>query len=560
MKSKIRLLIDSYFDQIKVCLKKLNVTKILIIILILNLFLLTSFVFLKFSLLVTYDGSFYHNYLKYFNNEAALETWPTIRGFSFPLIIYIITKVFSDTTSGFVMGFYVFYIMMLLFTALIIRRLLKENKIKRNQSKYWALYVILFLFNPLIIGYSHTLLTEAVVPFFYILLMYLCLKFKDVTFKENKIKFLFLSFLLIFISVFVWFIKQPYAPTIWMALLLTSLLSGIMNKSFKQFLSKFIVFVLALAFTVIGISSWNTFLKGKSQVEIENPTSSLLSNSLLGSNINFKRVLQSEVCNIEYINSIDLSEKERSKIEKLISSNENWCSYIRVYNILDLEGKYVESKVLIQKDTVVSTKESIGFYLSSIFSHPILFLHAYVENYLTILNFEETYIEPEIGYMSTGKIIGNSVHENNNIAYIVFHEGYKNCWWQWENEINDEAKELVADMKGFEGDTNTNSNLSPLMQILQQFSNITFMFGLLISFPVFIFGIIMCFIRKDNNSYFMITVLSGSAFMNIFFHIMMSALIDRYCYPVYPLMLLCIIIMFMDKKNIKLKKNNIKLS
>lgn len=556
MKSKTKLKIDSYIKRIKSCLKKINVPKVLIVILIFNLFFLTSYVFFKFSLLVTYDGSFYHSYLKYFNNEASLGTWPTIRGFSFPLIMYIITKVFSDTTDGFVMGFYIFYIMMLVFTALIIRQLLKDNKIKRYQSKYWALYVILFLFNPLIIGYSHTLLTEAVVPFFYILTMYLCLKFKNVNFKENKIKFIFLSIILIFISIFVWFIKQPYAPAIWMTLFLTSLLSGIMNKSFKQFLSKFIVFVLALVFTVISISSWNTVLKVNGKEEIENPNSGILANSLLGSNINFKRVNQSKVCDVKYINSLDLSEVEKRNIENLISNNENWCEYIRVYDVLDLESNYVESKVLIQKDTVVSTKESIKFYLSSLFDHPLLFMHAYFENYLTILNFEEVNLDPEIGYISTGKIIGNSIHENNNIGYIVFHEGYKTCWWQWEDKIPDEMKELVADMKDFEDDTNTNSNLSPLMQILQQFSNITFMFGLLISLPVFIFGFIMCFVRKDNNSYFMITILSGAAFTNIFFHVIMSALIDRYCYPVYPLMLLCIIIMFMDKKHIMLKKSN----
>ena len=37
------------------------------------------------------------------------------------------------------------------------------------------------------------------------------------------------------------------------------------------------------------------------------------------------------------------------------------------------------------------------------------------------------------------------------------------------------------------------------------------------------------------------------SFGQIMFYCITSAIIDRYIYPVYPLMLLCVVILFMDK-------------
>ena len=62
----------------------------------------------------------------------------------------------------------------------------------------------------------------------------------------------------------------------------------------------------------------------------------------------------------------------------------------------------------------------------------------------------------------------------------------------------------------------------------------------------------------------MITLLSGVSFAHIMFHAMMSAIIDRYAYPVYPLMLICLIILLMDKSTektqLQLVENNRKRS
>ena len=56
---------------------------------------------------------------------------------------------------------------------------------------------------------------------------------------------------------------------------------------------------------------------------------------------------------------------------------------------------------------------------------------------------------------------------------------------------------------------------------------------------------------KESKSYLLICLLSGSAFTDIAFNAVMSAIIDRYAYPVYPLMILCIIILFMGKGELK---------
>ena len=116
------------------------------------------------------------------------------------------------------------------------KSLIKENGLEQRQIVYWVLFIFFFLFNPLIIGYSHTLLTEAVTPFFYFLAAYLCLKWNEVDFKENQRKFIIYSIILILVGVFVWFIKQPYAPTYWGLLLITSFMSGIYHRKMRFFL------------------------------------------------------------------------------------------------------------------------------------------------------------------------------------------------------------------------------------------------------------------------------------------------------------------------------------
>lgn len=556
LKKKNIRFINSIFKNLKKCSSK----QILILLVVIILLFLTISTFMKFTLLVTVDSTAYYKYLDYFNGKTSFAFWDTTRGFGFPIILFLITKIFGDSIKGVVFGFLLFFLGMIYCAYKIISYLIKENKLTKRQLIYWVFFIVFFLFNPLIIGYGHIMLTEAVIPFFYMLTAFLCLKWNSIEFKKNKKMYIIYAIVFILLGSFIWFIKQPYAVTYWALLGLTAILSGIYHSNFKIFLQKIVVLGLCLFFTIFLIFSWNAFLKinGKqSNIQLSRmdgvSNTAIFANDLtLGYRYHYTRAYKNEFCSLDYIHSLKLNKKNKKKVYELINSNVSWCDYLSVFNIYDLKQNYIETDLIIQKNTTISLSESIGFYFKSLFKHPILVLNSYYHDYLAILDFEST--DSEISeYVPTGKLNATVFSENHGAGYGTFNDGISNCWWNHSSENKDIYLKMGVNMNHYETFLKT-SDASVMMRILSKFSDVTFMFFLLFSFPIFIYSLIMSIKKKTNLSYFMMTILSGSAFLNILFHIMMAAIIDRYAYPGYPLMLLCVIIMLMDKKNTRIKK------
>lgn len=534
-------------------LRKLSLNQVLLISIVLSLLILTIYVFMQFTLLIRVDSSVYYKYLDYFKGKTSFAFWDTTRGFGFPLILFLITRLFGDSINGVLVGFLLFYLGMIYCAIKIVFTLIKENNLIKSQSKYWIFFIIFFLFNPLIIGYSHIMMTEAVIPCLYMLTAFLCLKWNKVYLRQNKRKFISYAIIFIFLGILIWFIKQPYIITYWSLLCFSAILSGIYHKNIKIFCQKAIVLVFCFLFTLLSINCWDIFLKinGKqSNIHLSNLDSisntNIFSNNLtLGYSYHYKRVYKNEFCSVEYMNALKLNKANKKKIIHLIKNNNSWCDYLSVFNIYDMKGIYKETDIIVQKNSRINLIESLSFYLKSILKHPILMADSYYHNYLAILDFENLK-EGVSEYVPTGMIDSEVKRENQGIGYGVFYDGQSNCWWKLSEEDAIRYSNMKVDMSQYE-DFLHPSDIATLMKILSKFSDITFMFFLYFSFPIFIYGFIL-FLKKKNHSYFMITILSGASFFNIWFHVMMDAIIDRYCYPVYPLMLLCVIIMLMDKK------------
>lgn len=537
------------FKNAKIFFSKLEWNKILKFILIFSIICTCLYVFMQFTLFITVDSSKYYTYLDYFRGEKSFGEWDTVRGFSFPLIIFLVTSIFGDNTTGVLIGFFLFYMGLIYFAYKIIKELLYDNELQRNQTKYWIMFIVLFVFNPLIIGYSHTLLTEAITPFFYMLFAYLCLKWNNCSFKKNKKQFIVISIILILISIFVWFIKQPYAPAVWSLIILTSILSGIANKSIRIFTEKFLCFIICIVLTLGAIQGWNLFLVANGKTDIqENSSSSFLSQTLIGYTYHYRELPKEKFCNIDYIENSKISQQDKDKIKKLSQEKEDWCDYLKIYDVIDRKQQLIETEVIIQKSKLINLSESISFMLKSITKHPDLVLNSYIENYLSIINLQKTNINNN-HYSSDGVLSSEVTHENAAIGYAVFNPNYKNCWWLWQYDtpLNSELLELSTGMENYESNMDNNRTLSTIMQILQDGSDLTFKILLLFCLPIFIYSLIMIIYYRENKSYFILALLSGASFAHIMFHSMMSAIIDRYAYPVYPLMLVCLIILLMDK-------------
>lgn len=536
----------SYIQKQFSKLYPLTTKKVFVFLLCISLFAFITYVYFKFTLLITPDGSQYYQNSTIFNGIKGLSNWNTRRTFAFPLILWLITKLFGDSIKGILFGFYLFYIFTLLFIIKFIRMLINENNLEGGQSAIWALFILFFLFNPLIIGWGHTLLTEAVIPYFFMLMIYLCIKWVNVEWKDRK-KFILLNVGLIALSVFIYFIKERYAYTAWILFLITNIVSAIYKKSWKVFFQKSLVLLVAFVITIVSLNIWNFALRKEGNENTGDYASSeRFKAQALSSNVHFRRVSKNTYCNSEYINDALVKEKE-NVYDFIESKGDSWCDYVIVYEIYDLKNRHTETEILLNKTIEMNYFDVAKIYFKNFTTHPILMLHAYYENFLGILNFEQVILDDKLGYYPSGEITSNARHENSNMGYAVFIEGGKNCWWTWDGIDFAYDDSLIENMDHFMTTTNSNSNLSAFMQILEQWSNITFMFSLLFSFPIFIYGLVMCVKHRNSISYFLITLLSGASFTLIMFHVLMQSLIDRYCYPAYPMMLLCLIILFMDK-------------
>lgn len=546
-------------EKIKTSFKKLprqDYLKVLVIIISLLLF---TYCYFKFTLIITVDGSYYYHYLKFFKGIESFANWPTIRGYSFPLILLFITSIFGNNIKGILIGFYLFMLILFFLAYKILFSTLSKSEKKYNWFKYYFILTLFFLFNPLIIGYSHTLLTEAVVPTVYLLTIYISYKFYKISWYENKKRFILYSLILALITSFIWFIKQPYAPTVWMIIFLTSVISWISAKKFKEFVPKFITFICCLLFTVISIFSWNKFLELKGKSEGADSNSQMLKTMLTNSSLHFQKLDSSVYCDNDYIKNINITESKKEKLNNLVDSKEDWCNHLVLYEVHDISNNIIDYSYIIYESDTYEVSDAINYFFQNLIKYPFLVFHNYYEGYLTILNFEKVNINNNV-YTSPGIISSDVKHENAGIGYLPFRDNISNAWWLWNPDLSgfpDDFKQSAIDMKSFEANTNLTGNTGTIMRIMTQFSDFTFSFFLVFSLPIFIYGFIMCFIKRKNDSYYLITILSGAAFTNIAFHVLMSALIDRYAYPVYPLMLLCIILLFADKRTDLEKEINI---
>src|SRR5574344_2692296 len=121
------------FNKIGIYLHNIGIKKILLSSFLVISIAVATITFLKFTISISVDGSWYYNYLKYFRGEESLGEWNTIRGFSFPLILYFITCLFGDNVNGMLFGFYMFYIGLIILSMKLLNTIIKENKLEKGQ-------------------------------------------------------------------------------------------------------------------------------------------------------------------------------------------------------------------------------------------------------------------------------------------------------------------------------------------------------------------------------------------------------------------------------------------
>lgn len=529
-------------------MKKILNKNIIIPIIFLILF---GVLYFQFSLIVTLDGSGYYWYTSILDGTTPFSEWSITRGFSFPILLFAFKHLFGSSPTGILIGFFLFYCLMLLFSSLILKKILNKYRADKNNLIYWALYLVLIMFNPLTIAYSHFLLTEAIAPAIIMLTVYLAFKWKDVSWKNSKKKLIIYIIAFTLLIIFMWFLKQPYMPVIVFILFITSILVGIKERSIKKFLGKCSNILIALLFLGISILSWNTILKANDiDTKGSNSNSGFLANGIItGLNDYYHKVPKKLYCDINYIKSSSLPQGDKDKIIELSTKNKNWCDYVNIYNVVDNSGSLVRQTSLVSKNTQISVLESIEYWLKNTIENPRLTLAAYYRNYMGTINlYQVTLITYELGYETINKFDFNAEHENERLAMMVYLDNTNKCWWDddvWDDKVLE--YDDVKYMKNFEGKVNA-GNLENIALKTAPFYLSLFKIILFLALPLAIYSFIQYIRNRGNDLYFLMTVIFGSAFLHILFHAVLGAIIDRYAFVVYPLALLGLIILFIPKK------------
>ena len=408
------------------------------------------------------------------------------------------------------------------------------------------------MFNLLIIGYSHTLLTEAIAPAIIMLSLYLVFKWRD-TFINKCINIVYtICFSLILI--FIWFLKQPYLPIILLLLLLDAILTGIVDKSWKIFGKKILNISMCLLILFISIITWNKVLESNNiRTDLNN---NFLANGIVkGLSYHFQPIAKEKYCDLNYIKNSNL--KEKNNIIELSKNNDNWCDSIKVFNVVTSKG-IIDEMAIISNDTLTAS-DSIKYFFRATIKHPLLVFDNYYKNYLA---------EIDIYKVSTGLIDDNITgykmdwdynRENDSLGYAAFYDNEAYCWWQkyWQYNltIDDiENNTYVEYMKDYEGYNHYNDTFNFMFKFISPLYLMIFKITFLLLLPLCAYAFYKFLKDKYNLKYYICTIIFVASFGHILFHAVMGAVIDRYAFAALPITLLGIIILLMPNKKEKMIK------
>lgn len=425
-----------------------------------------------------------------------------------------------------------------------------KDSVQSERSVYWILFVILIVFNFLLIGYSHVLLTEAVMPGIVMFTTYMAYKWNDVSIHKSKLKGALYGIFFILISILAWFIKQPYFPIIIFLLSLVTILNFIQKRNWKILLEKIIIIFMIIVCLVISIKIWGNYIGDKTSRKdgAKEASESYLAGGIInGVSITYRPVLLDNWC-ASGLNGYNLTASEKNGIAAIKKKYGNdWCNHVRLFNVHGVDGIFLRHTIIIINGKMFSTFDSLSFLLKNTINAPRLTLYSYVIKYLNTVDVQV--------YEGSYHDFGLTDGENRGLGLAIYDNGLAKCWWQTTESydpkiITDIHMQQISVMEDFEGKINYNNDLEMIIKSLYQLYLVLFKVLFVLAPFITIYGLIK-FIRNNKNMiYFMITLLFGTAFLHALFHAATGATIDRYMMPAYPLVLLGVVLLFMKKKYI----------
>ncbi len=501
------------------------------------LFFFLIIFYFEYSVTILWDSAHYMNYVNIIEGITPSNTWDVVRGPVFPIIIFLGNTLFGKTAQGLTMNTFIYYLIMLLFVYKILDYVLNNLKIDTKKKRLIKTIVLLTtIINPIIFGFYHSLLTEFVAITISTISCYLAVLWYDTDYEKEKKKYIYISIIFAFLTVFTWFLKQPYVSCGFFPLLVSYIITLFQKKKFKIFLIRTSTIILCLITLVVSIKLWNVVLikMGNDPSTSRNPTVSLGTTLING--LGFAKInTNEETKNTDYINESKLSNKEKKEVLNLLQDNKN-------YIIIDIykNNKITQSDYIEVKDNNLSTVDSMTYIIKYFFKSPLIIIDSYITNYLSIIDIYSTTTNDSIEYKSDKKVNLKFINEIGGIAYKPYHYGSSNIFYM--------LPDMESRVDCYKQTNNTFKPLNYMMLILGKVFLMIFKL-LFVILPITLTLAIIFRCKKKSKlnqkrCLNLAIILLGFSFLHIMLHTVTGAIIDRYAIPALITNILGTILLF----------------
>nr|WP_307990860.1 hypothetical protein [uncultured Niameybacter sp.] len=503
-------------------------------------------IFFSIHPIITYDTAHYHTYLPILNGELDWSNWDIARGIVFPAFINIAVKIFGANAEGITSIMFCFYITYIL----ICIKIMNQFNLSPSKNKIiYSIFTLLVIFNPLIIGAFHTLLTEFIGATIAILSCYIGWKWINKNTHNKLIDYFYMIYFIV-MSVIMWQLKQPYTSTVIFPLIMVIFISLIRRLNIRIIIFSMITLVLSGFMISTSIIVWEKFIEYNGAMNEERKSSGIFSKTILWNMINFKEEELIKDLTIEEVEQDRLiSVEDKQIIKEIIQSEGDNYKSSKIITVYD-QNQLVSKELLLKQDEIGTTSESIKFWIKSFINYPKNIIQGYIANYLAIANILNVEVEDGVIHRAGGKIQTGHGNENDGIYYRSYYkrEAGENIFYM--------PDELYQGVKQYTTNYSTPKIICGIFIILALTIIDSSYRVIILLLPIFFIYSLWKVIKNrkikdDSISKLndMLIICSFYAFFHTALHCIVVHPIDRYAFVAYTTMLPIILIILGVNRN-----------
>ena len=533
--------IKKYSDLVSVLLVRAKWQSILFI-----LAFMLALIHFGLPLVITYDTGHYHTYLAILSGNEPLNNWDRVRQPGYPLFLWIIRKFLGGSQQSFLLIHYVFLVIVFGFILSFV-----WQRTLRALPRGLCIFLIgfLFIFEPLVIGFFHVLLTEcvaatiAVVSCFMAVNWVACSQNKHSERKHYLFQFLIWTFLIIFS----YHLKQSYVFCALIPFFVATALSFFGNKGRSLKLFQVTAVFGSLVLLIVSIFAWNNFLPENTDTYMKTREATSIGAKLLVAGLS----------RAENLGPISNFQKNRGltdgkpELEKAINRALGEIAIRPDCTLLYRLGNFPNTKYLILpcKGSALSSGDAIYFVIQAFALAPSEALLGYGEGLLRLVR-----ILPSGVALGGGKY--DIMKETESIGLMTFRSS-TNIYWMPPN-----LSKLVEGYRQNDPDSSRGFFGKIPFKFFQGQTLILFTAVLIMSlltFP-FVFWLLIKSIIQSKRLNSTVVFLAATAATNaslLGFHIALGMVIDRYAFPAYFLGLVALCLCLVTVLDAKLANKNV---